>query len=186
MEKAVRSSIALGSRLEGQPQGKLHDAGVACQRSYLSSRATTEIVARLAKLRCVGQIEYFPAKLESDRLMNGEIAHQREVENVSVRPTKCVASHIPKEAGALQLEGVRQARLQCGAKVIFDNKVPAVHVAHDRGRSDLIRCCRHGAKCVKAAGNGATGTDGEGPSAGEGVDAGRLEASDDVGKNPAF
>jgi hypothetical protein len=114
--------------------------------------------------------------------VNGKIAHQRKVENVSVRSAKGVSPDVTEESGTLKLVGIAKAWRQRGAGAVLRNEIPAIHVANDVRSADEIWRSGYSAEGIQRIGDAASGADCEGPTAGKGVNTGSLKATDDIGK----
>lgn len=107
-----------------QAQRKLHDPRIAREGRYFASRAAADVVAGLSELDRIGQIEYLPAELQSDGLVDREVAHQGKIKDIRVRSTECVAANVAQESWALQLVRVCQTRCQSFAGSVVGNEIP--------------------------------------------------------------
>ena len=115
--RPVNCCISASSK--GQAKRELHDPRVASKGGDLARRTAAEIVAGLAELHRIGQIEYLPAELHAERFTDGEVAHQSKVQDVGVWAAKRIAADIAEEAWVLQLVGISQIGLQRPARTVL-------------------------------------------------------------------
>src|SRR5260370_26708876 len=144
-------------RSKVQPQSELHDPRIARQAGDGPDCTGAQIRARLAELRGVGQIENLPAELQAGPLRDGEIAMDREVENISVRSPQNVAPRVAILSRRLQREGVRTRWEEAPACRVGRSVEPAIHVAHHLRRAGHVANCELDTERVDRVADSAAG-----------------------------